>query len=91
MCYSNFAQSISAVSPDVFCTINTLDMFTRLKCERLYNEAVFKGGYEEISQNQRLNHIMTDIIYLDNLSAYIYAQGVTYIDLMSQDYPQSEW
>jgi hypothetical protein len=50
MCY-DFAQSISAVSADVFCTINTLNMFTRLKCERLYNEAVFEGGYEEISQN----------------------------------------
>jgi hypothetical protein len=31
--------------------INTLNMFTRLKCERLYNEAVFEGGYEEIAQN----------------------------------------
>jgi hypothetical protein len=30
--------------------INTLNIFTRSKCERLYNEAVFEGGYEEIHQ-----------------------------------------
>ena len=63
-------------------------MFTRSKCERFYNEAVFEGGYEEIDQDQWSNHTIINSNYLDNLEAYIYAQDVPYIDLLRQDYPQ---
>ena len=42
-------------------------MFTSSKCERIYNEAVFEGGYEEIHLDHGFNHPMINSTYSDNI------------------------